>query len=138
MAAPSAKAPVIPHGGWSYDRLPANNSATQNAPLSEVVIDPYAPRRDAPVYRLQSGTAAEPVTNSPSSSDGVRYYSVHRQAGRQADAVQIPVPVYLDALPVILTSPVSSEDLAAPPPVPQMMRDANGRVRAVADLEDPA
>lgn len=144
-AAPQAA--LISHGGWNYPRAssaPANAPTSTNpAPIAPpaTAIDPYAPRRDAPVFRLRASQSAKPDAApelSPATPHGTRYYSVHRQVGRQPDATPLPEPVYLDALPVQLSSPVSSEDLAAPPSAPQIIRDANGRVRAVADLEDPA
>jgi len=134
--------------------LPDTSVAPVQAPATDTVPaehDPNAPRRDAPIFRLQNpatapasdGTApAQPsadATNPPvpaASAGGARYYSVHRQAGRQPDPPQRPEPVYLDALPIDLTTPVSSDDLAAPPEAPQLVRDAKGRVRTVADPDD--
>jgi len=115
-----------------------------------------APRRDAPIFRLQrpapaaapAGQAAEaesqpalaptpaPVAEAPGQS-GARYYSVHRQAGRQPDATPLPAPVYLDALPVDLTSVPASTDLAEPPAAPNLIRNANGRLQALPDNQDP-
>ena len=127
-----------------------------NAPSA----DPMAPRRDAPIFRLQrpsaqpapaSAQAAQPqaqaqtpadaqpapAADAPSAQGGARYYSVHRQAGRQPDATPLPAPVYLDALPVDLTSPPASTDLAEPPPAPNLIRNANGRIQALPATEDP-
>lgn len=141
-------APVAPAS------LPDTSVAPVQAPVTNTVPaehDPYAPRRDAPIFRLQNPATApasddtapaQPsadATNPPvpaASAGGARYYSVHRQAGRQPDPPQRPEPVYLDALPIDLTTPVSSDDLAAPPEAPQLVRDAKGRVRTVADPDD--
>lgn len=108
-----------------------------------------APRPDAPVFRLGRFTEYQPTHNvvseqaatstpAPATPNGARYYSVHRQVGRQPDAPVLPEPVYLDALPVDLSTPVTSEDLAAPPSVPVMTRGSRGRLRPTADIEDPA
>jgi len=111
-----------------------------------------APRRDAPIFRLQRPAPAEPaqpqaqaaVSTAPASpaiapaaDGGARYYSVHRQAGRQPDATPLPAPVYLDALPVELTSTPASTDLAEPPAAPNLIRNANGRLQALPANEDP-
>ncbi|MNT31869.1 hypothetical protein D3C72_1677240 [compost metagenome] len=114
-----------------------------------------APRRDAPIFRLQRPAPAEvaapvqaeaqpatapaaraAIAEAPAQS-GARYYSVHRQAGRQPDATPIPAPVYLDALPVDLTSVPASTDLAEPPAAPNLIRNANGRLQALPDNQDP-
>ncbi len=136
---------VIPHGGWAYPRQLTPASAWGAPPPPTVPVppaylgqgsslphDPMAPRPDAPVYRVQ------PSADSGATASGPRYYSVHRQVGRQPDAPPRPAPVYLDALPVDLSEPPASDDLAAPPATPQMIRDANGRLRAVADYQDPS
>ena len=119
--------------------------------------DPMAPRRDAPIFRLQRPAPAAdnapaaplpvqapapvpapaPAPEAPAAQGGARYYSVHRQAGRQPDATPLPAPVYLDALPVDLTSPPASTDLAEPPPAPNLIRNANGRIQALPATEDP-
>ena len=118
-----------------------------------------APRRDAPIFRLQRPAPADapapvqaetqpataqaaqaPVAEAPAQSSaqsGARYYSVHRQAGRQPDATPMPAPVYLDALPVDLTSVPASTDLAEPPAAPNLIRNANGRLQALPDNQDP-
>lgn len=121
-----------------------------------------APRRDAPIFRLQrpapattvepqaqaqpqpqpqsqAGAAPQPApaAAAPGDQGGARYYSVHRQAGRQPDATPLPAPVYLDALPVELTSTPASTDLAEPPAAPNLIRNANGRLQALPANEDP-
>lgn len=110
-----------------------------------------APRRDAPIFRLAPGAqgapspAAQPVAQTPSEApmaavtpagQAARYYSVHRQAGRQPDAVAMPQPVYLDALPVELTQPPASRDLAEPGGPPTLLRGADGRVQAMTPTTD--
>ncbi|MNY34470.1 hypothetical protein D3C86_1688160 [compost metagenome] len=122
-----------------------------------------APRRDAPIFRLQRAAPSEPVAapSAPSPAtaapqpqaqpqaqsqaqpqplqaapqEGARYYSVHRQAGRQPDATPLPPAVYLDGLPVELTSPPASTDLAEPPAQPALIRNSNGRLQAAPDTE---
>lgn len=113
-----------------------------------------APRRDAPIFRLQRPQApvqtapvstipTEPASVEPQPAPaaapggGSRYYSVHRQAGRQPDAAPTPTPIYLDALPVDLDRTPSSTDLAEPPPAPNLIRNANGRVQALVPNSDP-
>ena len=125
-----------------------------------------APRRDAPIFRLQRTApdapvaASTPPTPTPAPAaraepqaaqpqtppqplaaapqEGARYYSLHRQAGRQPDATPMPAPVYLDALPVDLTSVPASTDLAEPPAAPNLIRNANGRLQALPDNQDPS
>ena len=123
----SSPAPIIPHGGWTYPRggVPAATDLEATpAP------DPLAPRPDAPIFRLNS------ATQPPATPGGARYYSIHRQAGRQPDAPVLPAPVYLDALPVQLDNLPAGDDLAAPPPPPEVLRDANGRLRPVPSSDD--
>lgn len=76
---------------------------------------------------------------APATPGGARYYSIHRQAGREPDTPRLPEPVYLDALPVELNTLPDSQDLAAPPPTPTLMRDAQGRIRPAPDFDtDPS
>jgi hypothetical protein len=117
-----------------------------------VESDPMAPRRDAPIFRIQgarqphpqaqTGPApvaeAAPLQGQPQGQSqpqpygqGARYYSVHRQAGRQPDRTPMPEQVWLDRMPVEMDRTPESEDLAAPPETPQMVRDAEGRMRPV-------
>lgn len=139
---------------------PVREIAREAAPLREAppaadpAYDPMAPRRDAPIFRLQRPNAEaaapqpsiqpelqaapQPRVIAGAAGQGSRYYSLHRQAGRQPDSVPTPPPVYLDALPVQLDETPSSGDLAAPPEPPSMYRDAQGRVRATPQVEaDP-
>ena len=148
---------------------PTAPAPVAQAPLPETpspapAVDPMAPRRDAPIFRLQrpapsaahqaeaqpqaqpqpqaqaqaqAQAAPPPVVESPGGQGGARYYSVHRQAGRQPDATPLPAPVYLDALPVELSSTPASTDLAEPPAAPNLIRNANGRLQALPANEDP-
>lgn len=118
--------------------VPAPIPAARVQPAAAVAADPMAPRRDAPIFRLgpaAAATAPEPAASPPvrqavaSSGSPARYYSLHRQNGRQPDAIAMPAPVYLEALPVELERAPQSEDLAEPPAAPTVLRDSNGRVR---------
>lgn len=167
--APPPPAPVpapVPEPVPEIAREAAARPEPAPQPAADPAYDPMAPRRDAPIFRLQRPEyGAEPVAapmpseaqaTSPQSApqsppqsaqprviagaagQGSRYYSLHRQAGRQPDSVPTPPPVYLDALPVQLDETPSSGDLAAPPEPPALYRDAQGRVRATPQVEaDP-
>lgn len=121
---PPAPAPASP------DAPPARTPAPVADPA-----DPMAPRRDAAIFRMGGETRPSaapepaPVQSASASAAPPRYYSVHRQNGRQPDAIAMPASVYLDALPVELDRAPQSEDLAEPPAAPTLLRDANGRVR---------
>ncbi|MBU2397095.1 MAG: hypothetical protein KKB87_06590, partial [Alphaproteobacteria bacterium] len=69
-------------------------------------------------------------------SQGGRYYSVHRQNGRQPDALAMPDPTYVDALVVNMPETIASQDLAAPEQGPTLIRDAQGRVRPAPAASD--
>lgn len=135
-----------------------------STPVDGAPLDPMAPRADAPIFRVQGARQPQPQTQpqpqpqtqapppvpppapqpqAVSASDapraqgqGARYYSVHRQAGRQPDAVAMPEQVWLDRMPVQMTETPRSEDLAAPPEAPEMMRDGQGRLRPVPQRQD--
>ncbi|WP_433950148.1 hypothetical protein [Brevundimonas bullata] len=140
--------------------VPASEPAPVAPPAPDApAFDPMAPRRDAPIFRLQRAAPSEPVAapSAPSPAttapqpqaqsqaqpqplqaapqEGARYYSVHRQAGRQPDATPLPPAVYLDGLPVELTTPPASTDLAEPPAQPALIRNSNGRLQAAPDTE---
>lgn len=132
-------------------------SQPQAEAASEPAFDPMAPRRDAPIFRLQRQAAAEtaPPTETEAKSgtqaetqsasaappamvqaalapvEGARFYSVHRQAGRQPDRINTVQPIYLDALPVEMTQTPSSADLAQPDGPPALLRNSDGSVRAM-------
>lgn len=95
--------------------------------------DPMAPRRDARIFQLQPQPAQpSQVEQAPvpqQAQDGQprsRYYSVHRDAGRQPDRPVLPEPVFFDSVTV---------DLAEPPATEPLVRDAQGRRRSVANLD---
>jgi hypothetical protein len=132
------------------------------APVA-AVFDPMAPRRDAPIFRLQAQAAVEaprpaasetpgshpalaPQTGAPpqivqaalSTAPvlGARFYSVHRQAGRKPDPIAAVQPIYLDALPVEMTQTPSSADLARPDGPPALLRNSDGAVRAAPQTQE--
>ncbi|WP_409020169.1 hypothetical protein [Brevundimonas vesicularis] len=79
-------------------------SPTGPAQAAPATADPLAPRRDAPIFRMgEQGQAAPASAPAPAPAPApygqARYYSVHRQYGRQPDAPPMLPPVYLDALP---------------------------------------
>lgn len=116
-------------------------------PAQAAVADPMAPRRDAPIYRLQRPQAGAPLDAAAVAASGqaaltptagdnsARYYSVHRQAGRHPDAIPAPQQTYLDAMPVQMAQTPQSSDLAQPDGPPALIRNANGAVRAVPQTE---
>lgn len=130
-------------------------SAPSDAGAVTVPADPMAPRRDAPIFRLQrdapppaapgpqgeatpeprrvSETAA-PVDGPP--RQGARYYSVHRQNGREPDALVMPAPNYVDALVVSSIDTIASQDLAEPVQAPTLIRDRNGNTRSAPAASD--
>lgn len=140
-AAPSpvaAAPPPAPSAGSAPPPAPVSAQPATNAPA-----DPMAPRRDAPIFRMGhsdaapvSAASAAPVQQAAVSGAPARYYSLHRQNGRQPDPIAMPAPVYLDALPVELERAPASEDLAEPPAAPTLLRDANGRVRPAPQISD--
>ncbi|KIC59687.1 hypothetical protein RM53_04520 [Brevundimonas nasdae] len=116
-------------------------------PAQAAVADPMAPRRDAPIYRLQRPQAGAPLDAAAVAAGGqaaptptvddnsARYYSVHRQAGRHPDAIPAPQQTYLDAMPVQMAQTPQSSDLAQPDGPPALIRNANGSLRAVPQTE---
>ena len=131
------------------------------APTPGEPADPMAPRRDAPIFRLQQAAPRpEPVaeaTAAPQSQaaasgprqiaevtntgerppqQGARYYSVHRQNGRQPDALAMPEPTYVDALAITMTQTPASQDLAEPEQGPTLIRDSQGRTRPAPAASD--
>ena len=116
-------------------------------PAQSAVADPMAPRRDAPIYRLQRPQAGAPLDAAAVAASGqaaltptagdnsARYYSVHRQAGRHPDAIPAPQQTYLDAMPVQMAQTPQSSDLAQPDGPPALIRNANGALRAVPQTE---
>jgi len=137
---------------------PAPASAPAPAPAAarpaEWADDPMAPRPDAliwsvgqpqPPARQPQATQPQPTqhpaptaqTRAPAptqartepSAGGARYYSVHRQNGRQPDRAVLPEQVYLDALPVEMDETPTSPNMAEPPGPPQLVRNPDGTVR---------
>lgn len=136
---------------------PAPAPTPAAAAPGQPVDDPMAPRRDAPIFRMQrdsppvdtvAGNGSAPLAQNPSGAvvatsaspdaprQGSRYYSVHRQAGRQPDQIAMPEQIYLDAVPIELGEAPAGEDLAEPPAAPQMARNAQGRLVPVPASTD--
>lgn len=145
-----------PESAPRSDMPPAEQGQTDPA-------DPMAPRRDAPIFRIQrSAPQGEPVAEASDAlapqaeqavprprqvaqvtntgerppQQGARYYSVHRQNGRQPDALAIPEPTYVDALAITMTATPASQDLAQPDATPTLIRDKQGRTRPVPAASD--
>ena len=143
---PQPQAEVAPAPQQTVQTAPEPQPQPQPAEAA-AVADPMAPRRDAPIYRLQRPQAGVPLDGAavaasqqaaqapPYSDQSARYYSVHRQAGRHPDAIQAPQQTYLDALPVEMTQTPRSNDLAQPDGPPALIRNANGSLRAVPQTE---
>lgn len=171
-AAPAAPPPApavrtvpdfLPDQGGRGQPAPAEIALAAAPPAVAVAgpsDDPMAPRRDAPIFRLQRTPAPAPAQAAPApepqeraeaapaapqpprvamvaanpedrpSTQSARYYSVHRQNGREPDALTLPQPTYVDALAITTPVTIASQDLAQPEQAPTLIRDAQGRVRA--------
>lgn len=133
--------------------------AANLGPATVDPTDPMAPRRDAPIFRIQQQPApqvqpaVQPVAETGARSEsglseaqprrvaevantgqrppqqGARYYSVHRQNGRTPDELVMPEPTYVDALAITMAQTPASQDLAQPDQGPTLIRDNQGRVR---------
>jgi len=129
---------------------PASARPDETAPAA-AVSDPMAPRRDAPIFRMQQAAPPPPAAaehvpeigaadiataREPYGRDGGRYYSVHRQNGREPDALVMPAPTYVDALVVSSIDTLASQDLAEPEQGPTLIRDRNGNMRAAPAASD--
>ena len=175
-AAPPLAAPAPPAGA-PPEYLPDQGRRGQPAPADIVYAappgpapsntapdqpaDPMAPRRDAPIFRLQQAAPPpEPVADAPAveqaqaaaprpryvaevtntgerpPQQGARYYSVHRQNGRQPDTLAMPEPTYVDALAITMTQTPASQDLAEPEQGPTLIRDSQGRNRPAPAASD--
>lgn len=171
VSRPASTPEYLPDQGRRGQRAPADivyPAAPQSA-LSETAVaadqpaDPMAPRRDAPIFRMQQA-ASPPVAEAPAAADaapqdqaaaprpryvaevtntgerppqqGARYYSVHRQNGRQPDTLAMPEPTYVDALAITMTQTPASQDLAEPEQGPTLIRDSQGRTRPVPAASD--
>ncbi|OGN47732.1 MAG: hypothetical protein A3E24_05745 [Caulobacterales bacterium RIFCSPHIGHO2_12_FULL_68_13] len=138
---------------------PHTQTQAQAEAAPEPAFDPMAPRRDAPIFRLQRQTTAQTAPETAAQAQGgtkgetgaetasaappamlqaalapvqgARFYSVHRQAGHQPDRINPVQPIYLDALPVEMTQTPSSADLAQPDGPPALQRNSDGSVRAM-------
>lgn len=148
---PQASAPQPqPEPQRQAEPAPVPQQAAQAEPQpapQPAVADPMAPRRDAPIYRLQRPQAGAPLDAAAVAASGqaaqtpvagdnsARYYSVHRQAGRHPDAIPAPQQTYLDAMPVQMAQTPQSSDLAQPDGPPALIRNANGALRAVPQTE---
>lgn len=136
---------------------PSTAPAPPAAPArpAEWADDPMAPRADALIWsvgqprppapqpRAEARSPAPGPMPDPGSvpaqasaparpeaaSGSARYYSVHRQNGRQPDRAVLPEPVYLDALPVEMDQTPTSPNMAEPPGPPQLVRNPDGTVR---------
>jgi hypothetical protein len=147
---PAAPPPPIAQPVYAPATAPA--TAPTMAPAMSNTADPMAPRPDAPIFRLRAqGTAPAtvptevaastsapvapvqqapvqqaPVQTSATGQAPARYYSVHREAGRQPDPAVMPDPVFFDSVAL---------DLAAPPEFEPPRRDAQGRRIPVANAD---
>lgn len=152
----------LPDQGGRGQPVPADLALSAPQPASVqpeyAPSDPMAPRRDAPIFRMQPAAqapvpqAAPPpeaadaraeaptpqphrvalVTANPDdrpAPQGARRYSVHRLNGQTPDALTMPAPTYVDALAVTMTETPASQDLAQPDAGPTLIRDAQGRIR---------
>lgn len=159
---PRAMPDYLPDPGGRGQAVPAEMIyAPAPSPATAGAFDPMAPRRDAPIFRMQQDApapapvmepVAPPLAASPPAApqrlaevrnsgerppqQGGRYYSVHRQNGRQPDSLEMPEPTYVDALVVTMPETIASQDLAAPEPGPTLIRDNQGRVRPAAAASD--
>ncbi|MGZ9098574.1 MAG: hypothetical protein ACXW3O_02620 [Brevundimonas sp.] len=148
----------LPEQGGRGQPAPAD-LAWAAPPAPEAAADPMAPRRDAPIFRMQPSAPvapAQPAADEPAPTaaapprrvaevastgerpplSSARYYSVHRQNGRQPDALEMPAPTYIDALAVSMVETPASQDLAQPDQGPTLIRDAQGRVRPTPAASD--
>jgi len=131
-----------------------------DASVTDAAADPMAPRRDAPIFRMQQAapapqpeapSAVAPPAEAPAQprrvaevadsgerppQQGARYYSVHRQNGREPDALVMPTPTYVDALVVSMTETPATQDLAEPAQGPTLIRDRDGNMRATPAASD--
>lgn len=169
-AGPAPMPEYLPAQGGRGQRAPADivyaappeaPPALMPAPAPDQPADPMAPRRDAPIFRIQQQAAPQPqpapeaaaprsqaappaprytaeVTNTGERppQQGARYYSVHRQNGRQPDALAMPDPTYVDALAITMTQTPASQDLAEPEQGPTLIRDSQGRTRPAPAASD--
>lgn len=161
-AAPSRPGPeYLPQGGGGQP-APAEAIYPTPAPANDAAVtDPMAPRRDALIFQMQQSPPSQPqaapqsppapraeaapqprpVVEAANSGDGPtrqggRYYSVHRQNGREPDALTIPEPTYVDGIVASGIETIASQDLAEPDQGPTLIRDRNGNMRAAPAPSD--
>jgi hypothetical protein len=164
MMAPRRDAPVFqmrsgaPDANGTVHPAPAQTAAAG----PDAASDPLAPRRNALIFQMQATPPPAPdpapqaappapraeaprprpvmtVVNSgeaPPRQAGGRYYSVHRQNGREPDALTMPAPTYVDSLVVTGIETMASQDLAVPEQGPTLIRDRNGNMRAAPAPSD--
>lgn len=126
----AAADPMAPRPNAPAFNLPHAAAAQPATTEPAAPADPMAPRRDARIFQIQQDppqghdqaalTAPAPAPR-PAGQSGVRYYSVHRDAGQRPDPTPLPEPVYFDSVAI---------DLAEPPAHEVPIRDAQGRRRA--------
>lgn len=131
--------------------VPAPAPAPAPARPAEWADDPMAPRSDALIWSVGQPQTQAPQTQAPQpqpapalvqtrapvqaqtptepTPQGARFYSVHRQNGRQPDRAVLPEQVYLDALPIEMDQTPTSPNMAEPPGPPQLVRNPDGTVR---------
>jgi hypothetical protein len=149
-----APAPVAYSAPAPAPARPAEWADDPNAPRSDALIwsvgQPQPPSRQpqatqpqptqpqpAPTQAQTRAPAPAQVRTEPA-AQGARYYSVHRQNGRQPDRAVLPEPVYLDALPVEMDETPTSPSMAEPPGPPQLVRNPDGTVRRTTGESAPS
>ena len=106
---------------------PAASPAPAVAAVSSAGGDLSPPRSYADFSRPMTAPAGSAA--SPPRGEAPRYYSVHREYGRQPEQPEIPEAFFIDS--------VGGEDLAAPPPPPMSERDERRARAAAADPDAP-
>lgn len=133
VPAPPAADPMAPRRDAAIFSLRRPEAQAPTDAAQAAPADPMAPRPDARIFQPAPASAPQQQAALPVSAEAgpsrARYYSVHRDAGRQPDRTPLPEPVYFDSVSV---------DLAEPPALEPPLRDAQGRRRAVADLDPSA
>ncbi|MBW8302340.1 MAG: hypothetical protein K0M78_00020, partial [Brevundimonas sp.] len=134
VAAPDPMAP-------RRDALVFQIQAT-TAPRAPEAAPEVAPEPAPAAPRAETAAQPRPIMTVASSGEtpprqaGGRYYSVHRQNGREPDPLTLPQPTYVDGLVVSEIETMASQDLAAPEQGPTLIRDRNGNMRAAPAPSD--
>ncbi len=131
--APRRDAPIFRLRQQTAAEPPLSDEAPAPAPAPASASTSANP--DAPVAAQPRTVQTALATTPPPPVLGARFYSVHRQAGRQPDPIQAVQPIYLDGLPVEMTATPSSTDLARPDGPPALLRNSDGTVRAMPQTE---